>query len=30
MDGGTYFIGTLVPQPNGKYQFKIAYNSREE
>lgn len=29
-EGGAYFIGTLVPQSDGKYQFKIAYNSREE
>lgn len=29
-DGGTSFIGTLVPQEDGKYLFKIAYNSIEE
>lgn len=30
MDGGTSFIATLVPQKDGKYEFKIVPNSAQE
>ena len=30
MDGGTLFMGTLIPQEDGKYMFKIVPNSSQE